>query len=139
MKIKDIMTTKVHTLSPRDTALNAARMMREHDVGILPVLDEKQEIVGTLTDRDIVMRTVANGQDPLAARVQGIMSRNVKTCDVDQTVEDAASCMQNQQIRRMFVVDGDKKKLRGVVSMHDLVRENAGRDIVHDTLKAISA
>lgn len=138
-KVRDIMTRPVHSVTPRDTALTAAKKMREHDIGILPVIDEKNEIVGAVTDRDIVMRTVANGQDPIGTRINGIMSRNVKTCDVDQTVADAAQCMQSQQIRRMFVVDGDKKKLCGVVGFHDLIHEHAGSDIVLETMKHVTA
>jgi CBS domain-containing protein len=139
MKLKEIMTRDVHSVSPDDTMTKAARLMRKHDVGVLPVLNNDGEIVGAVTDRDITVRAVANGQDPIATRVRSVMSRNVKTCHTDQTVEDAANCMRNKQIRRLFIVDGDKSELAGVVALGDLVKVNVDKGLVHATLRDISA
>jgi CBS domain-containing protein len=134
MKLKDIMTDDVHAVHIRDTATKAAKIMRKHDIGILPVLDENEDLVGAVTDRDIAVRAVANGTDPIATQVRAIMTRNLNTCDVEQTPEDAAQCMQNRQIRRLFVVDGDKKKLRGVVGLQDLMHAENGHSLVQDTV-----
>lgn len=138
VKLREIMTQDVHAVAPDDTATGAARIMRKHDVGILPVVDNGGEVIGAVTDRDIAIRAVANGHDPIATRVRSIMSKNVKTCDVDQTVDDALNCMKNQQLRRLFVVAGDKHKLVGVVGMQDLIEENNVEDeVVADALKEI--
>lgn len=137
MKLKDIMTTDVHAVHIKDTATKAAKIMRKHDIGILPVLDDNDELVGAVTDRDITVRAVANGNDPIATQVRNIMSRNLNTCDVDQTPEDAAHCMQSRQIRRLFVVEGDKKKLRGVVGMQDLIEASDGKELVRDTVTEV--
>lgn len=138
IKLREVMTPDVHAVAPDDTAAGAARIMRKHDVGILPVVDNGGEVIGAVTDRDIAIRAVANGNDPIATRVRSIMSKHVKTCDVDQTVEDAVHCMKSQQLRRLFVVDGDKKKLVGVVGMQDLIEEgDVDNRVVTDTLKEI--
>lgn len=138
VKLREIMNRDVHAIGPDDTTAVAARVMRKYDVGILPVVDSGGLVVGAVTDRDIAIRAVANGNDPIATRVRSIMSKHVKTCDTDQTVDDAVHCMKSQQLRRLFVVDGDKHKLVGVVGMQDLIADDDVDDgVVTDALKEI--
>jgi len=139
MKLKEIMTRDIQTTDPDMRLVDAAYAMKKHNIGILPVVNKHHELVGAITDRDIAMRCVANARDPRKEKVSDHMSRSLKTLDVDQTVEDAASCMQNQQLRRVFVVDGDKRRLAGVVSMADLAAASRGREMVHETIKGITA
>src|SRR4029453_798694 len=99
------MTPAVVTVS-RDTPLaDAARMMRDSDVGPLPVADEGR-LVGVLTDRDITIRAVANGKDPFSTRVDEVMTPKVVCCLDTDEVERAAEMMQRAQRRRLLVVDG---------------------------------
>jgi CBS domain-containing protein len=139
MKLKDVMTKDIQTTDPDMRLVDAAYAMKKHDIGILPVVNKHRELVGAITDRDIAVRCVANARDPRKEKVSDHMSRSLNTLDVGQTLEDAASCMQNQKLRRVFVVDGDKKKLAGVVSMADLAARSEDREMVHETLRHVSA
>lgn len=115
--VKDVMTRGVRTLSPRDTLALAAQAMDELDVGVLPVCDG-QRIVGMVTDRDIVLRAVASG-DGLDKSARDVMSPEILYCREDQDVNEVLRNMGEQQIRRLPVVNRDKR-LVGVVSLGDL-------------------
>lgn len=139
MKLYDMMSKDVQSIKTSDSVKKAARLMKDHDIGILPVLNDDGEIVGALTDRDIACRVVADGTNPDTAHVGDFMSKHIKTCDKNQTIEDAANCMKSQKLQRVFVVSGDKSKLAGVVSMQDIVKAAPDKKLVHDTLDAIYA
>lgn len=115
--VKDVMTSGVRTLAPQDTVVLAAQAMEELDVGVLPVCDG-QHILGMVTDRDIVVRGVA--QDlPGSTPVEDVMSAQVEWVFEDEGLAEAAAKMQQLQIRRLPVLDRDKR-LVGIVSLGDL-------------------
>lgn len=136
MKIKDVMTQNVQVVSPSDPIVEAARLMKEQDTGFLPVCDGNR-ILGTITDRDIVIRAVAAGLDVEATQVREAMSSGVSYCFADDDVEKAAAHMRSEQIRRLIVID-QSKKLVGVVSLGDLATDVSDESIKADTLEDIS-
>jgi len=117
MKIKDVMTDRVTTVKPETPLADIARVMRDEDIGSVPVAEDDR-LVGMVTDRDIVVRGLAHGSlDSKTAR--DIMSPQVLYCTCDQKVEDVLRNMGEQQVRRLPVVDANKR-LVGVVSIGDL-------------------
>lgn len=124
MKISDCMTRDVCLVSPDDTIERAAQLMGSADTGVLPVSDG-QRLVGMITDRDIAIRGVAEGCSP-SARVGDIMSQEVKYCFDDAESDDVLVNMAEIQVRRMPVVDRDKR-LVGIISLADLDRDAPGR------------
>jgi len=136
MKIRDIMTSDVETVSPDTPLRDAAQRMRDTDTGFLPV-GENDQLVGTLTDRDITIRAVAEGQDPNSAKVRDAMSENLVYCFDDQDSSEAAELMAEKQIRRLPIVNRDKR-LVGVVSLGDLATRTGDDDVVGQTVEDIS-
>ncbi|MDE3813700.1 CBS domain-containing protein [Sinorhizobium meliloti] len=120
MRVSEIMTRDVHLASPNDTITAVARQMAENDIGFMPVGDDDR-LIGMITDRDIVVRGVADGMDP-QARVADIMTTDVKYCFDDDEVDDVARNMGDIQVRRLPVVNHDKQ-LVGIVSLADAARE----------------
>jgi CBS domain-containing protein len=118
MQISDIMTRDVESIGPDDTLQEAATRMKQFGVGPLPVC-ENQSVVGMVTDRDITLRAVAEGLDPATTAVREVMSQEIVCCFEDQEVEVAANLMQSKQIRRVLVLDRDKK-LVGIITLADL-------------------
>ena len=118
MQIKDVMTPKVDLIDPSTRITEAARMMRDDDVGILPVA-EADRLVGMITDRDIVVRAIAEGKNPGSMPVRDAMSERVLYCFEDQSTDEVAANMGDQQIRRLPVLNRDKR-LVGIVSLGDL-------------------
>jgi CBS domain-containing protein len=117
MKISECMTQDVRLVSPNDTIERAAQIMGSADTGVLPVSDGDR-LVGMITDRDIAVRGVAEGCGP-SARVGDIMSREVKYCYDDAEMDEVLDNMAQIQVRRLPVVDHDKR-LVGIVSLSDL-------------------
>lgn len=117
MKVKDAMTTEVKVASPDQTLREAAQMMAECDSGALPV-GEDDRLVGMLTDRDITIRAVAKGLPP-DTPIREVMSKEVLYCFQDEDIEHVADNMGEQQVRRLPVLDRDKR-LVGIVSLGDL-------------------
>lgn len=135
MLIRDCMTEKVEIANPGMSLREAAQKMRDGDFGVLPV-GENDRLVGMLTDRDIVTRALANGADnPLNTKVREVMSENVYYCFEDQKVEEVAKNMGQNQIRRLPVLNR-QKRLVGIVSLGDLALKNAKK--VDDALCDIS-
>jgi CBS domain-containing protein len=118
MKVSVLMTKKVKTVQPDASISTIAKLMRDEDIGAVPVAN-KDKLIGMVTDRDIVIRALASSQDPGSVTAQSIMSARVMYCFSDQDVEEVLSNMGDQQIRRLAVVDRDKR-LVGVVSLGDL-------------------
>lgn len=117
MQVRDVMTPSAHLAAPNETIAHAAELMARHDIGFLPV-GENDRLVGTITDRDIAVRAVAKGLDPQTP-VSEIMTRDIRYCFDDDDVSDIARDFADQQVRRMPVVNRDKR-LVGVVSLGDL-------------------
>jgi len=140
MQLKEIMTPQVEVVRPDASLQEAAEMMMKLDVGPLPVCDG-QRLVGMLTDRDITVRGTAQGRDPKTTQVQEVMTPDVIYCFEDQDVEDAADLMEEHQIRRLVILNRDKK-LVGIVSLGDLALEADEEDLddaeVGEVLEQIS-
>lgn len=134
MKIADLMTRDPQTIAPDDTLRRAAELMDDLDVGVLPVCDAGR-LVGMVTDRDITVRATAAGESPEAAKVGEIMTTDLRWCYEDEDVEGAERMMRQAQIRRLPVLDRDRR-LVGVLSLGDLAAKGA-RD-VRETLDIIS-
>jgi CBS domain-containing protein len=117
MKIKDCMTRDVRIANPNETIRDAAKMMCECDAGAVPI-GENDRLVGMITDRDIAIRAVAEGKNP-DTRIREIMSTEVKYCYEDEDVDDVARNMAELQVRRLPVLDRDKR-LVGIVALGDL-------------------
>ncbi|MDY0884552.1 CBS domain-containing protein [Dongia soli] len=116
MKVAKIMSSDVHIASPNDSIEEIARIMASEDIGFLPV-GENDRLIGTITDRDIVIRGVASGKDG-DARVRDVMTREVKYCFSDEEIDHVIENMGDLQVRRLPVVNRDKR-LVGVVSLAD--------------------
>jgi len=136
MKLKDITTKDVKCVRPGDTLQDAARKMKDIDVGPMPVCGHNDEVVGMLTDRDIAVRAVAKGKDPRTTRVQEVMTEDVIWCFEDQDSEEAAELMRERQIRRLIVMNRDKR-LVGIVSLGDMATDGKQKQAA-ETLQTVS-
>ncbi|UPT73091.1 MAG: CBS domain-containing protein [Elusimicrobiota bacterium] len=135
MKIKELMTKDVECLDPGASLKQAAQLMSDADVGGLPIVDPSGRVVGVLTDRDIVVRTVAAGLNPADSVVADAMTPEVVHCHSEDDVEDAAELMAAHQIRRVVVTD-DAGALAGIVALADLSRKAS--DEAADVLEEVS-
>jgi len=135
MKLKDIITTEVETVQPDATLFDAAKIMMSKDLGWLPVT-QNSKVMGIITDRDIAVRGVAAGLEPRQAKVEQVMSRDVFACGIDDSVEDACDMMEEEQVRRLVVLD-ENENLVGVVSLADLAAQ-APEDESADVLKKVT-
>ena len=134
MNIRDVMTPNPRTVSPEDSIQNAARIMRDMDTGIVPVVENGRP-VGLVTDRDIVVRAVAeDGQ--LNRPVGEIVSGGVISATPDMSTREAAELMSEHQVRRLPVVENNR--LVGIVSIGDLAVKEGKDSRVGDTLQGIS-
>jgi len=134
MKIRDLMTPDVRTIKPEATIREAARLMAEADVGALPVASGDR-LAGMVTDRDIVIRAIAAGKNA-DATVGEVMSHEVLYCREDDDVEDVCENMSDLQVRRLPVVNADKR-LVGIVSLADIA-DNAEAEDAGEALEAIT-
>jgi CBS domain-containing protein len=135
VKVTEVMTAQVVTANPTDTIQAVAEIMKRVDTGAVPVFHEGM-VVGLVTDRDIVLRVVAEGGD-LSGPVSGAMSEDVQSCHQDDNVADAAAQMANHQLRRLIVID-DAGKLSGILSLGDIALDYGNKQVGH-VLEEISA
>lgn len=134
--IRDLMTKNPHALTSGATVMEAARMMRDEDTGIVPIVDG-DKLVGTVTDRDIAIRVVAEGKSPEHITVGEIASRELVTIDPQQELDEALRLMARHQVRRLPVVEEDGK-LVGIVAQADIARNASDAqtgDLVEDISK----
>jgi CBS domain-containing protein len=124
MIIERLMSHEVNTCNPDQPLSEAARLMWEHDCGCVPVVASDRRVVGMITDRDICMSAYTRGRGLQELRIADAMSRDVRTCRADDTVEEAEATMRSAQVRRLPVVD-DREQLVGLISLSDLAREAA--------------
>ncbi|HEY4472899.1 MAG TPA: CBS domain-containing protein [Stellaceae bacterium] len=122
MKIRDVMTLEAKLTNPNDTLRHAAQMMKECDCGVLPVADGDR-LVGMITDRDIAVRGIADGKGP-DAKVREAMTDEVMYCFDDDDIQQVCQNMAEIQVRRLPVVNRDKR-LVGIVSLSDLAKKEA--------------
>jgi CBS domain-containing protein len=133
--VKDAMTANPCTIDADQTVSYAARMLKDEDVGLAPVV-EGQRLVGTLTDRDIVTRVVAEGKDPQTVKVRDVASSNLVTVDPQQDLDEALRLMASHQVRRLPVVEEDGRVV-GVLAQAD-VAEHAKEKKVGEMVEEIS-
>jgi CBS domain-containing protein len=117
-KIRDVMTPDPACVSEKDSIGDAAKIMAREDTGVVPVVDGKR-VIGMVTDRDIVVRLVAEGKDPKQCRVNEAMTKGVKTIRDDSSIDDALNLMGGANVRRAPVVN-DRDEIVGIVSIGDI-------------------
>ena len=136
MQLKDVMTPGVEVIAPEASIYEAAQKMRHRDVGPLPVCD-RERLIGMLTDRDITVRAVAAGRDPLTTLVRDVMTPDVVYGFDDQDVQDAARLMAQYQIRRLPVLNRNKQ-LVGMVALGDLAVHPGTQPVTAEVLEQVS-
>ncbi len=135
MKVKDIMTGAIVSLNSKDSVEKAAELMKEHNIGAVPVC-EGDKVIGIITDRDIALRSVASGNDSKSQSVREIMSSNPVTGTPDMDIQDASRVMSERQIRRLPIVDSEN--LVGMVSLGDIAVSPKLNEEAEQALSSIS-
>ncbi|HEX7832565.1 MAG TPA: CBS domain-containing protein [Thermoanaerobaculia bacterium] len=134
--IRDVMTANPDCVSEKDSIRDVARIMKDRDTGVVPVVDGKK-IIGLITDRDIVVRGIAEGRNLEDVRVNELMSKSVQTVRDDADVNDVLKTMGNSEIRRVPVVNGNDE-LVGIVSIGDIATNTNQSGKVGNTIEDIS-
>lgn len=135
--VRDVMTPNPECVTEKDSLRDVARIMKDQDTGVVPVVDGGRKIVGLITDRDIVVRCVAEGKNPLDARVNEVMSKSVRKVREDATMNEVIGMMKSSEIRRVPVVN-QRDEIVGIVSMGDIAMEG-DRGKVGDAMQDISS
>jgi CBS domain-containing protein len=135
MKAEDIMTSTVRCIDDNSSLVEAARIMRELDVGSLPIC-KNDRLTGMLTDRDIVVRALAEGRDPNQTKVHEAMSGGICYGFADQDVAEIAGIMERNQVRRLPIINRDKR-LVGIISTGDVARQ-ADAAITQEVMQEVS-
>jgi CBS domain-containing protein len=135
MKVRDAMHKGVDWVSPYTPLVTIARMMRDRDIGAIPVGDNDR-LVGMITDRDIALRVVADGADPTHLSAADVMSKGIIYCRDDENVIDAVRIMESSQVRRLAVID-DHKRMVGILSLGD-VSHASSQLLTGEVTKAVS-
>ena len=136
MMLKEIMTSEVEVIRPNASLKEAATKMKDLDVGLIPVRDGDR-LCGMLTDRDITVRSTALGNDPANTAVEEVMTKEVVYAFEDQDESVAAMLMEAKQIRRLIILNRDKR-LGGIVSLGDLATRAAHKSRSAETLQEVS-
>ena len=126
-KVHEVMTDRPRVVTPETTVSEAAQLMKTDDIGSLPILDGEQ-LAGMVTDRDIVIRAVAEGKDPRGMPVREVASRELVTVNADEELSSALQLMASQQVRRLPVVD-DNGRLVGILAQADIAVEAKEKDV----------
>ncbi len=124
MRVSDLMSRNVISAAPGCTALEASRLLRQHNIGALPVVDEAGRLQGIVTDRDIVTRCVAAQANPATTPLSAVMTREAVTAAPGDDIRDAAQCMADKQVRRLPVMEDSR--LVGMLSLGDISGVNRG-------------
>lgn len=139
MKVREIMTAEGIATASLDTTLaEIAERMRDENVGAIPIVDDDDKLCGIITDRDIVVRAVAEGEDPGECTAEEILSEQLHTIDPDADIEDAADLMAEHQIRRLPVVEDEV--VIGIISLGDLAvksEEDEASDVLEDVSEGV--
>ena len=138
MTCKEIMTSNPRICTTTATAQSAAELMREENVGSIPVVDEtSKQLVGVVTDRDLCLAIIAAGKSSHDVLVSDVMSKDLVTCKPEEDIRICEERMQARQIRRIPVVDG-KGRCIGIISQGDLAMKLSRPEEVHQTVREIS-
>jgi CBS domain-containing protein len=135
MQLRQVMTKEFKTIDRNAAVREAAEIMRDLDVGVLPVVEEG-DVIGTLTDRDITVRAIAAGMDPDAS-VSSIMSTGIVFAREIDAVEEAAKTMEDKQVRRLLALD-DANKCVGIVSLGDISVRTGDQKLSGEALEGVS-
>ena len=135
-KVRDIMTPNPETVSEKDSIRDAARIMKQRDTGVVPVCEGKK-VIGLITDRDIVVRLVAEGKDLANARVTEAMTKNIRSVNEDSSIDDVLNVMKSAEVRRVPVVNKNDE-IVGIVSIGDLAVETNQDNKVGKAIEDIS-
>jgi len=136
MRISEIMTPNFEMIDSTSTLIDAARKMKAFNVGFLPV-QEGNNLIGVITDRDIVVRALAEGRDLGSTQVKDIISSDVVYCFEDDSVEEAVRLMEENQVRRLIVCRSDRTPV-GIVSLGDLAVRSGQEELYGEALEQIS-
>ena len=134
--VRDVMTPNPECVSERDSIRDVARIMKEQDTGVVPVVDGKR-IIGLITDRDIVVRGIAEGREMSSVKVNEIMSKSIRSVKEDTPLTEVLDLMSSAEIRRVPVVNGNNE-LVGIVSLGDIATNSAQDGKVGKTVENIS-
>jgi len=137
MEVRELMTERVISVGQDEPVTAAARLLKRHNIGALPVCDSSGRLRGLVTDRDIVLRCVAMGEDPQSTRTGEIMSRGILTAEPEDSVERAVKVMAQDQVRRLPVLSNGR--LVGIVSLCDMARNRSCDMEAAEALTEISA
>ena len=136
MKVQDVMTRDPRCVTPETSAREAAQVMKDEDVGIVPVV-EGERLIGVVTDRDLALRVVADGRDS-SATVRDVMSSGrIATCRPDEDLDRVMETMANEQVRRIPIVD-ERGSLVGIVAQADVVLKAKDDRKAEKTVEQIS-
>jgi CBS domain-containing protein len=136
MKVKKAMHRGVVWISPDTPVMEVAQKMQQEDIGAMPV-GENDRLIGMVTDRDIVCRGVAKGQDLSKMTARDVMTEGISWCKDDSDIEEALELMEKKQIRRLPVLDANKRMV-GILSLGD-ISHAATRELTCEMVKAVSA
>ena len=136
MQAKDLMTQNPEIISPETTLKQAAEKMRDQDIGFLPV-GENDRLIGAITDRDIVIRGLAAGKDPKTLTVRDVMTDEIRYCMENDDLEKVAGMMSKLQIRRLVVLNDDKR-IVGVVSLGDVATKSQDNQLTGKVTEDVS-
>jgi CBS domain-containing protein len=135
MRIRNIMSKHIEQTVADATLMEAAGLMTALDVGMLPVFDG-EELVGVVTDRDIVTRAVAEGRDPALTRVRDVMTEEVISCSQDDDDVRAARLMEEHRVRRLLVLNSEGRPV-GICSLADIARRARDRNLTADIVQEV--
>ena len=136
---RDVMTRNPVSARPEDTVASVARLMKENDIGPVPIVESQKSkrLVGIVTDRDLALKVVAEGRDPETTPVKQVMTTSVITCRGDDDIETALDAMSTQQLRRIPVVD-DGNMLLGIIAQADIATRMNEPEKTAEVVKDIS-
>ncbi len=135
----DVMTRNPVCAQPEDTVVNVARLMKEKDIGPVPIVEDKtsKKLLGIVTDRDLAIKVVAAGRDPKTTLVKDVMTKVVITCRADDDIETTLDAMSQNQLRRILVVD-DGNMLVGIIAQADVATRMDEPEKTAEVVKEIS-
>jgi len=136
-RVRDVMTADPACVRENDGIVEAARIMKREDAGVVPIIDGDRKLIGMITDRDIVVRLVAEGRNPLDCKVNEAMTKHIRSVGEDATVDEVMSIMRGANVRRVPVCDRNDR-IVGIVSMGDLAMESSEKGKVGDVVQDIS-
>jgi CBS domain-containing protein len=134
--VRDVMTPNPECVTEKDSIRDAARIMKDRDTGVVPVVDGKK-VVGLITDRDIVVRCIAEGKDVQNARVSDVMTKSIRSVQEDTPVNEVLTLMKSAEVRRVPVVNS-RDEIVGIVSIGDLASRGPSKGKIGEAMEDIS-